>query len=102
MNYIVELSHAAQQDINELLEYLVPRAGATIARNYVGRLNTFLQGFETFPERGMRRDDVSPGLRLVGFRRKATIAFRVKGDRVTVLRVYHGGRNIDVADFESA
>jgi plasmid stabilization system protein ParE len=100
VNYIVELSGAAQQDINELLEYLVPRAGTTIASNYVGRLRAFLEGFEAFPERGMRRDDISPGLRLVGFRRKATIAFRVQGDRVTILRIYHGGRNIEVADFE--
>ena len=102
MNYTVELSGAAQQDINELLEYLVPKAGETVAINYVGRLKTFLQGFETFPERGMRRHDVSLGLRLVGFRRKATIAFRVQDDLVTILRVYHGGRNIEVADFEGA
>ena len=43
----------------------------------------------------MRRDDVYSGLRLVGYRYKATIAFRVRDDVVQIARVFHNGRNID-------
>jgi hypothetical protein len=30
-----------------------------------------------FPERGRRRDDLRPGLRIIGFGRRVTIAFHV-------------------------
>jgi plasmid stabilization system protein ParE len=99
VNYTVRLSQAARLDIEELLEYLVPRAGEAVAFAYIGRLKAFLQGFETFPERGMSRDDVSPGLRIVGYHRKATIAFLLKDRTVMILRIYHGGRNVDLASF---
>jgi hypothetical protein len=32
--------------------------------------------FETAGERGMRRNDIRPGLRVVGFERRATMAFK--------------------------
>jgi plasmid stabilization system protein ParE len=38
---------------------------------------------------------ISPGLRIVGFHRKATIAFEVADDTVIILRVFHRGRNVD-------
>ena len=50
--------------------------------------------FETFPLRGARRDDLHPGLRIVGYRRKASIAFQVKDGLVTIVRVFHGGQDI--------
>ena len=48
-----------------------------------------------FPERGMRRDDLFPGLRVVGFERRVTLAFHVGADTVTFLRILYGGRDID-------
>jgi toxin ParE1/3/4 len=32
-------------------------------------------------------------LRIVGFRRRVTIAFTVDEERVTILRLFYGGRN---------
>lgn len=43
----------------------------------------------------MRRDDLFPGLRVVGFERRVTIAFHVGADTVTFLRILYGGRDID-------
>ncbi len=43
-------------------------------------------------ERGDRRD-VRPGLRIVGFERRITIAFAVSADDVTILKVFHAGRD---------
>ena len=102
MKYTARFSEAAEQDVLELLDYLMPRAGERVARAYVDRLIDYCVAFETFPERGHRRDDMSPGLRIVGYHRKATIAFRVLGTAVTILRIYHGGRNIDLSDFADA
>lgn len=47
----------------------------------------------------MLRDDLWPYLRLVGYRRKATIAFQIRGDVVRIVRIYHRGRDIDADDY---
>lgn len=44
-------------------------------------------------ERGHRRDDIRPGLRIVGFEHRLTVAFAVDDDIVTVLRVFTAERN---------
>lgn len=49
---------------------------------------------QTFPERGSVRDRVLPGLRIIGFERSASIAFRVTGDTVEILRILQRGRDI--------
>jgi plasmid stabilization system protein ParE len=94
MNYRVAFSPEAIQDFNDQYGYIVSDAGVLRARNYVGKLYDYCLSFETFPERGMRRDDIAPGLRIVGYRRRATIAFRIDGAEVTIVRVFHHGRNI--------
>jgi len=45
---------------------------------------------------------VTLGLRIVGYHRRATIAFRVKDDTVTILRIYHGGKDTDVISIGEA
>lgn len=50
MSYIVNLSEAAEQDLAELLDYLVPRAGERVARVYLDRILDYCAGFATFPE----------------------------------------------------
>lgn len=97
MTYTVIFSDDALADVAELLTYLVPAAGEAVARRYVDRLFDYCQSFQTFPHRGIFSDKW-PGLRLVGYRRKATIAFQVKDDVVTILRIFHGGRNVDFDD----
>jgi len=47
------------------------------------------------PERGIRRDDLRRGLRILGFERRAVIAFLVTADTVTILRVLYGGRDLE-------
>lgn len=67
-------------------------------KKLVATIYGYCLGFETFPERGMVRDDIRPGLRLAGFRRRATIAFVVSGDAVIILRMFHAGRDIDLEE----
>jgi plasmid stabilization system protein ParE len=98
MTHTVVFSMAAEEDVAKLLAYLVPEAGERIARDYVDRLIGYCAGLETFPERGMRHDDLRPGLRTVGYRRRATIAFQVENELVTVLRIFHGGRDVVLSD----
>ncbi|KQU80469.1 plasmid stabilization protein ParE [Mesorhizobium sp. Root102] len=51
-------------------------------------------GLSTFPQRGTGRVEIMPGLRIVGYRRAASIAFAVEGERVLILGIFYAGRNI--------
>lgn len=42
----------------------------------------------------MRRDDLVPGLRVVGFGRGVSLAILVGSDTVTFVRVLYGGRDL--------
>ncbi len=99
MSYKVVFSTAATRDLEDLLIYLAVEMGAKGAREYVGKIQDYCLGFSTFPQRGMLRDDLWPNLRLVGYRRRATVAFQVRGDVVRIVRIYHRGR--DIASDES-
>jgi toxin ParE1/3/4 len=52
---------------------------------------------ETFPERGTRRDDLLPGLRITGYRKSVTIAFRVSPDDGvdSIIGVFYGGQDYE-------
>lgn len=98
MRYRVALSVEAIQDFADLYDCLLPEAGSRIAENYIFELHAYCMSFETFPERGARRDDLALGVRIVGYRRKATIAFRIDGDLVTIVRIFHRGRNVSFSE----
>ena len=50
---------------------------------------------ERLPERGTPRDDIRPGLRVMGFERRATIVFQIVGTEVIIARVFYGGRDYE-------
>jgi toxin ParE1/3/4 len=56
---------------------------------------TFCEDLAPFPLRGTARDDIRPGLRTIGFRRRAVVAFVVGDDAVVVLGVFYGGRDYE-------
>lgn len=90
----VRLRAEAEADIAGIYAYIRDHSSPEIARRYVQRIMAYLAGFETFPERGTRRDEIRPGLRIVGFERRVTIAFVVEADEVVVLNVLYGGRDL--------
>jgi hypothetical protein len=48
-----------------------------------------------FPGRGIRPVELRPGLRILGFERRAVIAFQVAAETVTILRILYGGRDLE-------
>lgn len=97
MTHDVYFRPRAEADLIALYEYIAAEAGAVVAGNYLDRIEAACMALATFPERGTRRDDIMPGLRTVGFERRATIAFRVVRRRVEIVTIAYGGR-----DFEHA
>lgn len=93
----VRFSSSARQDLREAYLWIAEHSSETTALRFVMRIEKACATLDRFPERGTRRDDLLVGLRIVGIDRRVTIAFRVDGDRVTILRVLYGGRDLDQA-----
>lgn len=94
MKYRIAFDPAADADLAELYDYIAANAGRAVARRYINQIVDHCSGFETFPERGMRHDELGHGIRIVGFRRKASIVFRVDSDLVTIMRILHRGKSL--------
>jgi toxin ParE1/3/4 len=85
----------ARDDIESLYAWIVDDQGSMVnANRYVGRLRRYIDGLSQFPHRGTQRDDLYPGIRLIGFERRVTIAFTVSDDTVLIARIFYGGRDI--------
>ena len=94
MKYRVEFAPEAREDLRQLYIYIADHAGPDRAMAYMERIEAYCRGFAAFPERGIRREDVFPGLRIVGFERRVSIAFSVSPGVVTFYRVFYGGRDL--------
>lgn len=95
--YEVSFRPRAEADLLGLYRYIAVEAGTAVAGAYIDRIEATCLSLATFPERGTRRDDIRPGLRTVGFERRATIAFQVLEDEVVIVRVFHGGQHYERA-----
>jgi toxin ParE1/3/4 len=93
----VVFSPEAQDDLLHLYDYIAVRSGPVRSIGYIERLERYCLGFDLAAERGTRRDDIRPGLRIVGFERRVTIAFHVEPKRVTIDRILYGGRDLKTA-----
>jgi toxin ParE1/3/4 len=87
----------AERHIDGLHEYITGQANESRADDYIARIVAFCTGLATFPLRGQRRDDLSPGLRTTGFERRVTIAFVVSTDAVLIEGIFYGGQDFEAA-----
>ena len=65
-----------------------------IAGDFIDRIEKACLALAHFPNRGSRRDELRPGLRILGFERRTAIAYVVTGNEVVIARVFYGGRDI--------
>lgn len=97
MDHRIEFSPEALGDLIDLYDFIAERDGEERAIGYIERIEEFCHSLALFPNRGMRRGDLRPGLRILGFERRAVIAFRIQAETVTILRVLYGGRDVEPA-----
>jgi toxin ParE1/3/4 len=86
-------SKTANRDIIAIYFRIAEMAGHSIAERYVDRIEKYLANFDLASERGTLRDDLMPGLRIIGFERRVIIAFTVNDTQVSILRVFYGGKD---------
>jgi toxin ParE1/3/4 len=87
---------AALRDLEKIYTDIRDQNGSPVnALRFVERIRGYCEGLMDFPERGMRRDDIRPGLRIVSFERVIVIAIEVKGDKVSIGRIFYARRNYE-------
>jgi len=90
----VGFSPEARSDLIELYTYIAGRGAPNAAMDYIARLEVRCMGLADFPEQGRQRDDVRPGLRVLGFERRTAIAFHITPSEVVIDRIFHGGQDV--------
>jgi toxin ParE1/3/4 len=95
IQHTVVFSLEAQANLIELYWYIGEAAAPDVAARYTNDLVDYCESLRTFPMRGIDRGDIRPGLRITNFRRRTVIAFAVHSMQVTVLGIFHGGREYE-------
>lgn len=95
--YRITFSPLAEADIEAIIDWIADQSRTRTARGFVDRIERRIGSLQRFPVRGTLRDDLAPGLRLIGLEQRVTIAFRVGDAAVTIERVLYGGRNLERA-----
>ena len=77
MQYAVVFTPEAQDQLAALYRYIATAATPEIAEHYTNAIVTHCDDLSAFPNRGARRDDIRPGLRITNYKKRAVIAFAV-------------------------
>ena len=97
MQYKVIFTPEALGQLTSLYRYIALAASPEIAERYTSAIVTYCEAMHTFPNRGTRRDDVRPGLRITNYKKRAVIAFAVDDELVSIIGVYYGGQDYETA-----
>jgi toxin ParE1/3/4 len=95
MMHSVVYAPEAEDQLVALYFHIAAAASLDIATRYTDAILEQCESLKTFPMRGARRDDIRPGLRVFGFRRRVSIAFEATGEVVTILGIFYGGQNFE-------
>ena len=93
--YAVGFRPRAEADLFELYDHIAAESGRAVAGNYIDRIEAACMALAHFPKRGTQRHDIRPGLRTIGFERRATIVFQVTKDEVVIVRIFYGGQDYE-------
>jgi toxin ParE1/3/4 len=85
----------ANAELTTIYDYIASQGNPETAIGYVRRIRDTCLSLAHFPERGTKRDDILPGLRTIGFERRAMIVFRVLKTRVEIVTIAYGGRDFE-------
>lgn len=100
MSYTVHFGPGALGQLDAIEDYIGRASGLpATAASFVDGIVAYCESFETFPERGARRDDLLPGLRVTNYRKSTTVAFLVDtaARSVVIVGVFYGGQDYETA-----
>jgi toxin ParE1/3/4 len=94
MIYDVTIRPEAEQDLQTIYD-LIAEDNPSAAIAFIRRLRELCRSLDALPRRGVPRDDLRPGLRILGVERRAVIAYRIVGNVVEVTNIFYGGRDYE-------
>ncbi len=93
--YQILYSPEASHQIEILQQYIQDKAGTEIADAYITRIRKYCDKLSSFPRRGTKHDEISLGLRLICYKKRITIAFKIYANDVVIVGVFYGGQDIE-------
>ena len=87
----------ALNQLEALYSYIAEAASPLVAQRYTDAIVSYCESLQTFPQRGASRDDIRPGLRVTNYKGRAVIAFDVSDGCVSVIGVFYGGQDYELA-----
>jgi len=91
----IVLSPEAQAQLDDLYDHIADAASPSTALRFTDAILDQVEALRDVPNIGTVRDDLLPGLRTMGFRRRVTIAFIVEPTAVLIVGLYYGGRDFE-------
>lgn len=95
MIHSVVFTPEAEAQLVELYGYIAVEASPEIAARFTDGIVTYCESLSTFPNRGDRREDIRPGLRVTSYRKRVAIAFDVEENRVNIIGIFYGGQDYE-------
>ena len=92
----VVFSPEAESDLDLIYAHIAAASGETRASSVISHLVERCRSLDLFPYRGIARNDLFPGLRVVAYRDWASIAFTIDGATVTIEGVLWRGRDTSI------
>ena len=95
MSLSIVLTRRARDQLDYLYDYIATAASPNTALRFVDAIYAQFEPLRDFPVAGTARDDIRPGLRTIGFRRRVTIAFMIQPNEVLIVGVFYGGQDFE-------
>ncbi|MFT4184874.1 MAG: type II toxin-antitoxin system RelE/ParE family toxin [Rhizobium sp.] len=93
MNYKVVFSAFAEDDLIGIYEFIA-KDSPSRALSFIQRLRVQCRTLKTMAARGPQRENLGPGVRIMVFERRVTVAYQMKDEQVIILRLFYAGQNI--------
>ena len=91
--FFYELSQAADIDLDDIYDYTSREFGDAQAEKYLTSFDAIFQNLCVHTTLGRKRDDVRKGLKSIS-NESHTVFYRVLKDRIRIVRVLHGSRDV--------
>ena len=97
MSYTVCFSPEAEDQLDSIEQYIADAGSPATAARYVDAIVTYCASLATFPQRGRRRDDLMPGLRIINYRSRVVIAFLVdsNAELISIIGIFYSGQDYE-------
>ncbi len=93
MTYHVVFSPEAEEQLVLIYRHIAAAASPHIAARYTEAIITDCENLQAFPHRGIKRDDIRPGLRITNYKKRTIIAFNVAAEVVSIIGIFYGGQD---------